>query len=747
MIYNRITLAFPEKEEKLFLDKYFLDSLFQVRVSFIIVSFLYGIFGYLDSLMFPEYADLFHIIRFLIVIPVLLSVFFLSFTRIFRKIWQLLLFLSLIIGGSGISVMIMLVPENYAYYAGMMLIFSAGYFFIRLRFLLASIAGWIILLVYNTGVIFYANTPAVTLINTNFFFISANIIGMFAAYSIEYSARRNFFLNYQLDKEKLLVEYSNKNLEKTVEERTNELLLAKEAAETINANVTAIIEGTQNNIWAFNENYEILYINHVFQREFEKTFGVRLSPGISLIGSLPESLRSLWKSRYDRVLNNEQFTIEDAIDSGKGIVFVEVSFNPIVKKGEVVGGSCFGEDITDRKLSEIELKKALELAEQSDRLKSAFLANMSHEIRTPMNGILGFSELLKNPGLTGDQQQEYISIIEKSGNRMLNIINDIVDISKIEAGLMKLDVKESNINELNEYIYAFFKPEVEAKGIKFSFRNSLPANESVIFTDREKIYAILTNLVKNAIKYTEKGAIEFGYLKKGDFLEFYVKDTGIGVPQNRQEAIFERFIQADIADKMARQGAGLGLSISKAYIEMFGGKIWVESIEEVGSTFYFTLPYNAREKSLIRKDLMDDTTVPDISQEVQGLKILIAEDDETSGKLLEIVAKMVGTIVLKAGTGIEALEAYRNNPDIDLILMDVKMPGLNGYEVTRQIRQLNKEVIIIAQTAYGLAGDREKALNSGCNDYIAKPLTTATLLSIIKKQFRNSERTIDNENV
>ena len=246
-------------------------------------------------------------------------------------------------------------------------------------------------------------------------------------------------------------------------------------------------------------------------------------------------------------------------------------------------------DITERKKIERDIIYAKEKAEESDRLKSAFLANMSHEIRTPMNGILGFAELLKEPSLSGETQQEYIRIIEKAGARMLNIITNIVDISKIESGQMLVNITETNVNEQIDYLEKFFVTEVENKGLNLFIRNSLPSSETIIKTDREKLYAILTNLIKNAIKYTEKGFIEIGCQKKVDFIEFYVKDTGIGVPKDRQEPIFERFIQADISNKMAKHGAGLGLSISKAYVEMLGGKIWMESEMGIGSTFYFTI--------------------------------------------------------------------------------------------------------------------------------------------------------------
>lgn len=244
----------------------------------------------------------------------------------------------------------------------------------------------------------------------------------------------------------------------------------------------------------------------------------------------------------------------------------------------------------------IELQKAKEKAEESDRLKSVFLSNISHEIRTPMNGILGFANLLKEPKLEVEDQQKCINIIEKSGARMLNIINDIVDISKIEVGQMNVNLKEIDINEQIEYIYSFFKPETESKGLHFSYKKCAQKKGTGVRTDKEKLLAILTNLIKNSIKYCNQGSIEFGYNQKGEYLEFFVKDTGIGIPKTRQNAIFDRFVQADINDRNALEGAGLGLSISKSYAEMLGGKLWVESEEGKGSIFYFTIHHNSDAK-------------------------------------------------------------------------------------------------------------------------------------------------------
>ena len=609
MKINRLTLAFSGEVERRFRNTYFYDSLFQFRAAFLMVTILYAGFGFLDSVIIKEYAFLFHIIRFAVVVPLLSFVFILSFSKVFKKVWQEILFICFIVAGGGITVMTLKAPENYTYYAGMMLIFSAGYFFISLRFFWATIAGWTTLLLFNFGAVFFSEIKTVMLVSNDFFFVSANLIGMFAAYNIEFYKRRDFFLNQQLDRQNTDIIEANKNLESKVAERTKELNTAKEQAE------------------------------------------------------------------------------------------------------------------------------------ESDRLKSAFLANMSHEIRTPMNGILGFAELLKEPGLSGEEQHEYLGIIERSGTRMINIINDIVDISKIESGDMKVSLSQTNVNDQLEFIYSFFKPEVEQKGLSLTMKNSLPSEEAILLSDREKLYAILTNLVKNAIKYTMKGSIEFGCntietlhaTSLPTSLQFFVKDTGIGIPVHRQEAIFERFIQADITKKQAYQGAGLGLAISKAYVEMLGGKIWVESKEGIGSTFYFTLPFRTdkEEMKVTKNNVQEPVEVTPIKK----LKILLVEDDDPSSQLISIRVRKFSKELISVKTGPEAVEVCRSQPDIDLILMDIQMPEMDGYEATRQIRAFNKQVIIIAQTAYALSGDREKAIESGCNDYLSKPIRKSELLELINIYF------------
>jgi PAS domain S-box-containing protein len=395
-------------------------------------------------------------------------------------------------------------------------------------------------------------------------------------------------------------------------------------------------------------------------------------------------------------------------------------------------------DITNIKLIEQEQILLKEKAEESDRLKSAFLANMSHEIRTPMNRILGFAGLLKEAELSGEEQKQYIQIIEKSGARMLNILDEIINISKIESGIMDIHLSKTNINNQLQFVYDSLKLDADSKKLNLTYTCALAEEEAIIITDSEKFYGILSNLVKNAIKYTEEGSIEYGYTIKGEELEFYIKDTGIGIPKEKLDAVFERFIQADIADKMARQGAGLGLSISKAYVKMLGGQIWVESKVAKGSTFFFTLPFNWEAETTSTIPVLSENKAKPNTPKISGLKVLIAEDDEASEMLISIELKKFSKEILVAKNGKEAIKACRQHSDIDLVLMDIQMPELNGYQATREIRKFNKNVIIIAQTAFALTGDKEKAIEAGCNNYILKPIKQDELLDLMQMYFENN---------
>ncbi len=410
----------------------------------------------------------------------------------------------------------------------------------------------------------------------------------------------------------------------------------------------------------------------------------------------------------------------------------------IVKDSQGRTIKTFGanQDITERKQVEKELIKAKEKAEESDRLKSAFLANMSHEIRTPMNGILGFAQLLKEPDLTSEEKKQYIKQVEKSSDRMLNIITNIVIISKIESGQMEVSLSKTNLNQQIEKIYTTISPDAERKGLQFSVRATLSSSESIIQTDCEKIFTILTNLVDNALKFTDHGSIELGYEQKDKHLVFFVKDTGDGIPDDKLELIFDRFRQGSESMTRNYEGAGLGLSIAKAYVEMLGGRIWLESELGKGSVFYFSIPYHVEsEKESLSKD---DSSGLNNEQQRKDLKLLIVEDDESSELFLSEALELYCREILTATTGIEAVNICRNNPDLDLVLMDIRMPGMDGYEATRQIRQFNKEVVIIAQTAFGLSGDREKAIAAGCNDYISKPVNMALLKAMINKHCREN---------
>jgi PAS domain S-box-containing protein len=423
-------------------------------------------------------------------------------------------------------------------------------------------------------------------------------------------------------------------------------------------------------------------------------------------------------------------------------IWIRCSGSPVYDDaGNVTGSVGVFENIDDWKKAEDErnkltqlLIKAKEKAEESDRLKSAFLANISHEIRTPMNGILGFAELLKIPELAPEVQEHYIEVIEQSGKRMLNIINDIVDISKIEAGQMNIHMEETNVNHLLRDLYLFFLPEAKSKGLKLSITTDFPDENSLIQTDHTKLAQVLTNLIKNALKFTKSGSIEFGYSSTGSgslhttSLQFFVRDTGVGIPKNQTDMIFERFRQGSVSLTRAYEGAGLGLSISKAFVEMLGGRIWVKSEPGKGSVFCFELPLsNEKTKSSEAKDRMVDKDIQ------RSCCILVAEDDENSMLYIKAILEFENVTVFEANTGIKVIDQVKNHPEIDLVLMDLKMPEMDGFEATRKIKSLRPELPVIAQTAYSFNEEKEKAAQAGCDDYLSKPIKRAALIEAIYK--------------
>jgi PAS domain S-box-containing protein len=412
------------------------------------------------------------------------------------------------------------------------------------------------------------------------------------------------------------------------------------------------------------------------------------------------------------------------------------------------------QDISERKIMEIYLKSkneelsnledelrhknealtiAKEKAEESDRLKSAFLANMSHEIRTPMNAILGFSSLITS-NQNKEKQEKFVQLIKRSSTNLMNIINDILEISRIESNQLSISLAQANLNEMIDDVFQMFVQLKTQQNITLNCSKGLTDNQSEVFTDIDRIKQVLINLVSNALKFTENGSVDFGYRQEDNILLFYVKDTGIGIPKNKQAIIFDRFRQADDNFTSKRYGGtGLGLSIAKGIIDLLQGKIWVESTENQGAAFYFTIPYNPMVYNVKEKPVFYNT-----NYKWQTKQILIVEDDFFNSEYLSEILAPTDIKCIKASTGKEALKVFEENPSLDIVLMDIRLPDQNGYDITKQIKQLRPEIKVLAQTAYSSAEDRQNSLNAGCDDFISKPLNGDELLEKVNKLLSNS---------
>jgi len=375
-------------------------------------------------------------------------------------------------------------------------------------------------------------------------------------------------------------------------------------------------------------------------------------------------------------------------------------------------------NITKRKETEKELSEAKEKAEESNRLKSAFLANMSHEIRTPLNAIVGFSKILASTELSKEEKKQFADIIESNNNMLLQLINDILDLSKIEAGTLEFVYSNVDINTLLHEIEQSSRLKVDQNAVEILFDKKLP--ECVIHTEKHRFSEVISNFISNAVKFTQQGSIKFGYLPKGDQLYFYVKDTGRGIPKNKLNSVFDRFVKLD----SFTQGTGLGLSICETIVYRLGGQIGVESEEGAGSKFWFTIPYiptTIEEQSLI--DIIE-TKPLEIDHEVT---ILVAEDDESNYKLVEILLGKEFQLI-HAWNGEEAIELFKKNKP-NLILMDIKMPTMNGFEAAKIIRGISKDIPIIAVTAFAFEQSELKTAEYGFNSFLAKPINKVMLMN------------------
>jgi len=372
-------------------------------------------------------------------------------------------------------------------------------------------------------------------------------------------------------------------------------------------------------------------------------------------------------------------------------------------------------------------------AVQSDQLKTAFLANMSHEIRTPMNAILGFTQLLEND-LVPEKKEAYLRVIKDNGHSLLRLIEDIIDVSKIEAGELKIRNGETNLDKIFDGLISAFRqilkefPEKEIELIKESGTEGL-----VVISDGARLKQILTNLLHNAIKYTDSGTIILGFKQEDEYLKFYVRDSGEGIKSEYLEEIFDRFrkIETDRTKKI-QPGTGIGLSISKNLAELLGGKMSVSSEYGTGSEFSFTIPcIPVRVEKPVRLKAGEQTEARYI--DLTGKTILVAEDENANFFFLKKVLDRTNANVIRARNGQEAVDIFNANPQLDFILMDILMPVLNGYQATEIIKKINPNIPIIAQTALAMEGDSNKVLLAGCDDYISKPIRMKALMDIMSK--------------
>ncbi len=477
----------------------------------------------------------------------------------------------------------------------------------------------------------------------------------------------------------------------------------------------------------------VLYANNQALKHFEFT-EKHIRKGLSVFNLFEPGDKEIIKNRFINFKAKDKTSITREYDvttrTGKKL-FIMASISVVFQDGEPERLRGILMDISKRKKHEQELIKAKEKAETADKLKSKFLENLSHEIRTPMNGILGFSELIKHEEMSEKERASYVDFIINSANQLLSIIDDVVNITRIESGEIKIREQEVPLEDFFNDLMIFFHGYLMNRNDQVSLRlqNTLPTYHNHIIIAKKEVQHILSNLIYNAIKFTKKGYIEIGVQKINNDLEFFVKDTGIGIEEEEQPKIFERFYQSHTDGQQSYGGTGLGLTIAKALVELIGGQIKVKSRPGVGSTFSFTVPFTPVKKT--QEEVLSIPEKKTIYPDWSDKRILVVEDDTNNFLFLEQLLKKTSAQIEHATDGKEAVEFVKKNNNIDVVLMDIQMPVMDGYEATKEIRTFNKDLPILAQTANAMIEDKSKSLEAGCNDYVAKPVNKKVLLNKI----------------
>ena len=444
-----------------------------------------------------------------------------------------------------------------------------------------------------------------------------------------------------------------------------------------------------------------------------------------------ETDEKAWKKK---TLSREIETIIQ--ENGSKTIFDVYKIPIFSSNGKRKGLAVIGRDITKQKLTEEKLIKAKEAAEKSDHLKTAFLNNMSHEIRTPMNGIIGFSKLLMTKEHSREDFRKYTEIIVNSSQQLLQLVNDILDIAKIEANEITMKEEEIDLHAFCKEIVTLYKIEADKKGIDLHVDKSKLINTKIV-VDQTKLRQVINNLVNNALKFTDEGSIQLSCSNHDNDLKFSIADTGIGIAKEMQNSIFDRFRQVETNTERNYGGTGLGLAICKGLIKLMHGKIWVESEPGVGSTFHFTIPNKIvnpnKTQTILEEKMMD---LNELNH--KKIHILIAEDEEINYLFLSELLSQIQVDLLHAKNGKEAIELVKQHPNINIVLMDIKMPIMNGYEATTEIRKFQPNLPIIALTAHAFTEDRDKAFEAGCNDFLSKPINEDELFSCIDKHYKKS---------